>query len=244
MEKFLSYFKTNYRVNKPGDITWSHAVNSTGKLDRFLNNDAAMIIESDIRISSSGVAVAVHPPATESDLTFNELIERMKNSRQGLKLDFKDPEIYERCLRVLKEAELTQPILVNADILQGNGANPPKFSAVGFLALWKELFPKGILSIGWTTTANPELAYTKQNIDDMLRLCEGIDVVTFPVRACLLPNSWAELQRLIRKEGYTLSIWNNEPVDSQLAHWIKDNTDPSKTFYDFIDDDKEPIKLW
>jgi len=244
--KLIKYLEEKFNVAQPGDTTWSHAVNSREKLARFLNNPAAMFIESDIRLSlSQCVPVAVHPPETESDLLFTELVDKMRESKQGLKLDFKDPEILIGCLEALGRAPLSQPVLLNADILQGNGANPSKFSASGFLELCKRYYPDGILSIGWTTTANPELGYTAQNIDAMIELCKGLQEVTFPVRACLLPNSWAELQRLMKgKEGYTLTVWNNEPVSDELRDWIRKNTDPAKTFYDFIDEKKDPLKLW
>jgi hypothetical protein len=243
MATIEAYFK-QFGATKPGDIHWSHAVNSRERLARFLNDPVTMIIESDIRISSAGIVVAAHPPETESDLTLDELIASMQRSKQGLKLDFKDPEILVSCLEKLREISLPQPIFLNADILQGNGANAPKFSAIGFLALCKKYYPAGILSVGWTTAANPERGYTKQNIDEMLALCHDIAEVTFPVRACLLPNSSAEIERLIKKEGRTLTIWNNEPVSDELRDWIKNNTDPKRTFYDFIDENKEPIKLW
>ena len=138
--KTLDYLEKEYSATQPGTITWSHAVNSKEKFARFLNNPAAMFIESDIRLSiTQRIAVAVHPPETESDLTFIELIDGMRKSKQGLKLDFKDPEILIGCLEILKHEPLSQPILLNADILQGNGANPSKFSAPGFMALCKLL---------------------------------------------------------------------------------------------------------
>lgn len=243
-EMILEYFKTNFGVSSLGEITWSHAVNSKAKLERFLNDPATMFIESDIRISSSGKAVAVHPPETESDLTFAELLSRITTSKQGIKFDFKDPEILVGCLEQIGQAKLKQPILLNVDILQGNGANISKFSPAAFVALCRNYCPEGILSVGWTTKADPNLPYTAENIDQMLKLCEGLPEVTFPVRACLLQNSWEQLQRLITKDGYSLSIWNNEPVDKELQDWIKANTDPAKTFYDFIDDNKDPLRFW
>jgi hypothetical protein len=244
MKALMDYFKKEYGINNPGEVTWSHAVNSHEKLAKSLNNSDFMVIESDIRKSLQGVPVAAHPPDTESDLSFNELINEMSQSKQGLKLDFKDPEIVIPCLQRLNKASLRQPILLNADILQGNGANPPKFNAVEFLTFCKKNYPKGILSLGWTTTADPTLGYTQKNIDEMLQLCQGIEEVTFPVRACLLPNSWDNLKQLTEKEGYTLSVWNNEPVDRKLWQWIKVNTDLNKTFYDFIDENKEPLRFW
>lgn len=240
----LDYFKTNFGVQNLGDITWSHAVNSKAKLERFLNNPAAMFIESDIRVSSYGEIIAAHPPATESDLTFADLLSKVATSKQGVKFDFKDPEILKDCLQQISQAGLKQPVLLNADILQGNGANIAKFSPAAFVAWCQKYYPQGILSIGWTTKADPNLPYTSENIDQMLKLCEGLPEVTFPVRACLLPTSWDQLQRLLMKDGWSLSIWNNEPVDKEVQDWIKNNTDPAKTFYDFIDDNKDPLRFW
>lgn len=239
-----TYFKNTFGVDDLGSITWSHAVNSQEKLSRYLNDGKTMFIESDVRISSQGVPVCVHPPKVESDLTFKELIEKMSQSNQGLKLDFKGPEILITCLELLRKTELKQPVLLNADILQGNGANPSKFNAKGFLALCEKIYPQGILSIGWTTVANPDFPYTQENIDQMLELVKGYKEVTFPIRICLLHNSWQQLSKLVEREGFSLSIWNNEPVDEELKTWIKENTDPQKTFYDFIDENKESLKLW
>lgn len=68
--------------------------------------------------------------------------------------------------------------------------------------------------------------------------------VTFPVRACLFPASWDALERLTEKDGYTLSIWNNEPVDKALAQEIRERANPEKTFFDFIDENKDPLTLF
>lgn len=243
MSELIRYFQREFGVSKPGDITWSHAVNSQRKLENTIFDESIMIVESDIRLSSTGIPVAAHPPEIESDLSFDILLERIQETNKGLKLDFKDSEILTACLARLKEAPLTQPVLLNSDILKGNGANQPKFDAVGFIAECQKDYPTGMLSLGWTTTDNPELGYTTEQVDDMLALCEGIGAVTFPVRACLLPASWKALDRLLTRENYTLSIWNNEPVDEPLLSWIQTTTDPSKTFYDFIDDNKDPLKL-
>ena len=245
--KIINYLKKEYGITQPGDVLWSHAVNSSEKLERFLElKEGVMFVESDIRLSvTQRIAVAVHPPATESDLAYVGLITRMQSSKQGLKLDFKDPEILIGCLDALKRAKLSQPVLLNADILQGNGANISKFSAAGFISLCQHLYPEGILSVGWTTTADPKLPYTAKNIDEMLALVKGIEEVTFPVRACLVRSSWSELQRLLAADpSWTLTIWNNEPVSPEDTDWLRASTDPARTYYDFIDPQKEPMKLW
>jgi hypothetical protein len=243
MSELMPYLKDNFGISRTADVTWSHAVNNKAKLDRFINDLGTIFIESDIRRSKSGIPIAAHPPETESDLSFDALIDAMRTTRQGLKIDFKDPEIVVACLTRLKMTPLSQPVLLNADVLRGNGASEPKINAIGFLADCKNYYPSGILSLGWTTTSNLELGYTDQNVDDMLTLCGGIEEVTFPVRACLLPASWNALERLTEKEGYTLSLWNNEPIDIALVQEIRDRTNPKKTFYDFIDENKDPLRL-
>lgn len=241
--KLLDYLKKQYGVTQPGDISWAHAVNNIDDLNQALQG-SAMFIESDIRLSPTRVvAVAAHPPEMESDLTFAELLRRMKDSRQGLKLDFKDPEIVEQCLQDLSNANLSQPVLLNAGILRGNSPYISKFNAPGFIALCKKYYPQGILSVDWTMTADPNKPFLPQNIDEMLALVVDVDEMTFPVRAQLVPNSWPELQRLLAaKPDYTLTIWGGEPND-ELRNWIRTNTDPARTFYDLVDKDGMPVKL-
>ncbi|MCK5044263.1 DUF2181 domain-containing protein [Candidatus Parcubacteria bacterium] len=235
-----------FEADNLGAICWSHAVNSMEKLKKYLNNPEIDFLEFDIRLSTNGRIIAAHPPAMESNLPFEYILEQATNSKQGIKLDFKDPEILIPCLKMLAEANLEQPVMLNADILQGNKANIAKFNPVGFLVLCKKHYPQGLLSIGWTTTNNPDLRYTEENIDEMLELCKEVEGgnLTFPVRACLLPKSWEQLRRLLaEKPGSTLTVWNNEPVSEELADEIKENTDPERTFYDFIDSEGNPLRL-
>jgi hypothetical protein len=240
---FNNYFADDYGVTCPGDITWRHAVNSLEVLAHSLNGPA-MFIESDIRFPKyRRIPVALQPPRTESDLECKSLINRIKTSNKGLKLDFKDPATVPVCLEMLQAANLCQPVLLNADVLTGNGAQASEFDAQAFIALCRNAYPKGILSLGWTTTPNREFPYTRENIDVMLSLSEGIAEITFPVRACHLPQSWDELRRLIEIDGRTLTIWNNEPINADLAAWIKEHTDPAKTFYDLIDAHKGPLTI-
>lgn len=243
MKEFIQGLADEFSVDTPGEVTWSHAVNSLDKLERTLNNPDYMMIESDIRFSVDGIPIATDQPDIESDLTLENLLTQMSKSVQGLKLDFKDPEALTISLSMLKESRLSQQVILNADLLQGNEASPSSFSVEDFFSQCKKYYPSGLLSLGWTKTNNPKLGYTRQNIEDMLRLCENIEQVTFPVRAYLLPTSWDNLKPLIRKDGYSLTVWSNEPIDEQLKKWININTDPQKTFYDFIDNDKNPLRL-
>lgn len=238
----ISYLHEHYHVDRLGDVTWAHAVNSKAKLNRFLHDHATMILEVDIRISPQGDIVAAHPPAYESDLSFDELLEAMVSSKQGLKLDFKDAEALYPCLIRLKEVALPQPILLNADVLQSNPTYAPKSRAVAFLALCQKLYPQGILSPGWTTAAG--VPYTAEQVDQMLTLCRDVPQATFPVRASLLPASWEHLVRLLQSEGYSLTIWNAEPAEKELLAWMREHTDPMRTLYDLSDQEKNPIRGW
>jgi glycerophosphoryl diester phosphodiesterase len=243
MRELMPYIERESGILVPGEVIWSHAVNSLEKLHRIVADKKIHIVESDIRVNKAGEPVCVHPPETESDLSFVQLLEIMKLSEKGLKLDFKDPEIVEVCLKLLKGANLAQPILLNADILQGQGANPSKFNAQEFLDICDKEYPDGMLSVGWTT--NTIDGYTRENVEEMVALIAGRKNVTFPVRACLLEKSWDSLTELLNiDETYTLSIWNNEDVTN--AEWIRRHTNPQRCFYDFIDmkNNKESIRLW
>ena len=240
MKTLITYLREQYHIDNLGDVTWAHAVNSKAKLNRFLHDPATMILEVDIRISPQGDVVAAHPPAYDSDLSFDELLQAMATSRQGLKLDFKDPEALYPGLTRLKEVALPQPILLNADVLQNNPEYAPKSSAVAFLALCQKIYPQGILSPGWTTAAS--VPYTREKIDQMLALCRDVQQATFPVRASLLPASWEQLTRLLQPDGYSLTIWNAEPVEEDLLAWMRANTDPARTLYDLSDREKNPIR--
>jgi hypothetical protein len=241
MKDLLTYFQQYYQVKYLGDITWAHAVNSKERLQRFLNDPQTMMLEVDVIISAKGEAVLAHPPATDSDLSFAEFVQTMATSKQGMKFDFKDPEILIPCLTQLRENNVSQPVLLNAGILQGNGGHQPKFSATGFLALYKNLYPQGILSPDWTSDGSP---YTQQMVDDMLALCQEIPQITFPVNARLLPASWQYISQLTEPDGYSLTIWDGKPVDEPLRRWLQENTDPTKTCYDCSDTHNDRLRWW
>jgi Uncharacterized conserved protein (DUF2181) len=243
MHDVLSYLQKYYPIKILGDITWSHATNSQEKLQIALNDPQLMMIEVDVRVNPEGNPVLAHPPAVDSDLSFAEFIQIMANHHQGIKLDFKDAEILIPCLTILRESNLQQPVLLNAGILQGYRSYPPKFSAVGFMALCKKIYPRGILSPDWTLYQDP---YTKENIDEMLELCHshGIRQITFPIRTSDLPISWEHLSRLIEDDGYTITAWDGKPVSKDLLQWLQENIDPTKVCFDCFDENHNRLKWW
>lgn len=243
-ESFFRYYSTHFHTSFPGDIRWSHAVNSQEKLGRVLQDPSVMVVEVDVRIAADGTLIAAHPPAVESDLQIKDVLHAVHKTTKGLKLDFKDAEAVVPTLALLNVTQMVQPVLLNADILQGNGAPESKFHPSEFIESCLRLYSRGFLSLGWTTVADSNFPYTQENIDEMTRVCVGLKWVTLPVRACLLPNSWEVLQKFTQSEGYYMTIWNNEPVDSELQKWIIKNTNPEKTMYDFIDKNKDPLRLF
>ncbi len=243
MNKASDYF-ARFGAKNVGGVTWSHAVNSKEKLERVMTDPSIMAIEADIRESSDGTIICAHPPETTSDLSFDAFLAAVRPHQVALKLDIKDAGAVAPVLAAVSRAALDQLVILNADVLQGNGAKIPPFRAEEFIVQCVAAVPDALLSLGWTTVADPEFGYTKHNVDAMFALTEKLGQVTFPVRASLLPSSWDELQRLLLRPGRTFTVWNNEPVDADLAAWIQEETDPEFTFYDFIDTNGNSVRLW
>ncbi len=239
MKNLLSFFK----VECPWDIRWAHAVNRFQKLEKYCNSPQIMVIESDICLKGKTVVIA-HDSNQEIDLTFDVWIEKIADSKKGAKLDFRESSVVLLCLKKLQKANLKNPIFLHADILQGPGGKIPKFRAMEFIDLCKKHYPEGILSIGWTTAYLPNTKYTKNMINQMIGIIKKIDgTITVSLRACYLKSSYSELQLLIQKPNYTITIWNSEPVSDDLKNWIKHKFDHNKTFYDLIDNDGNPLRL-
>lgn len=228
IEDWLSYFG----VDAIGEITWSHATNSRDELVEALRE--AHFIESDIMMNSAGKIICSHPPRMESDLYLLELIVEASLVGLGLKLDFKIPEILLPSVEMLNEFHFKKPAILNADILQGNGGRPVRFNPAAFFIICAKHIknnPSAIISPGWTTAENKP--YTQENVDQMIRLCKGLKNVTFPVRLCLLEQSWPQLKRLLTRKTWTLSIWSGtDPVTEEQREWLKKNINPSRAFID------------
>lgn len=244
MRDALRYLQAYYKLEKLGDITWAHAVNSQEELREALVNPQIMMLECDIRLSPTGEIIAAHPPLEESDLSFDALLEALQTTKQGLKLDFKDVAAVAPCLARLQARQLQRPVLLNANILQGLGGWPPQIEATKFLAWCADLYPQGILSIDWTM-GYYSTAYSRENIEEMLQLCREhhLQQVTFPVRAKYLPASWEHVAHLLQVEGYSLTIWDNGPLAPEVVHWLRYTTDPTLVCYDCQDEVGAPFRF-
>lgn len=191
-----------------------------------------MVIDADITKAPDGQAICAHWPATTSDLGFSELIAAMRGTPQALKLDFKDQDIVAGCLRELAAANLSQPVILNADILSLHGAPAPDFDGREFLHTCRSLYPRGLISVGWRTEDNPASPYTARDVAAMLELTEGVTPLTFPVRASLLPASWPAIKMLLAHPNHSLLIWNANPASPALQSWLTQHVQRSRVFFE------------
>ena len=224
----------DFRVESPGSLSWSHGTNSEEALIEALDG-AVHFIETDVMLNREGKIICAHPPNTDSDLSLNDFLWRTHRKKTiGIKLDFKLPEILWPSLNLLKDYQLESPVILNADILRGNGAEPARFHPEAFLVIcqtYLRYHPNTIVSPGWTTAEG--MPYTKENVDEMISVCRWLDNVTFPVRLSLMEESWPQLQRLIEKDGWTLTVWSGtDLVTEEQRQWLRDNVDHNKAFID------------
>jgi hypothetical protein len=227
----IKQFLIRRGLNSISDVKWAHAVNSVHLLDQALSSPNIDFLEVDISLSKDGVPIAAHYH-DKSDLSFDNLIRRIKESEKRLKLDFKDQNAVVLCLEMLANSPLKQPVMLNADILSVEDAPEAIASPELFINTCMVNYPKGLLSLGWRTTENS--AYSPEDIDKMLDICKGLESATFPVRASILPKFWRNVRKLIENKNHTLTIWNSQPPEDDLKNWIFKNTDPQKCFYDVL----------
>jgi len=228
-------------------VIWSHATNSKELLEEAIEGDT-MMIEADISIGEGGVPIMAHPPQTTSNLTlaeFLDLVVQANNlgTKKGIKLDFKFIEIVAPSLDILKELEsqLTFPLWLNADILQGPGGNPHPVDADLFLDLCFQQFPSATLSIGYTTAS--EGSYTESQFLSMFNLIKEKGItspVTLPLRASLAAESISEVLyflRLADEQGSfpaTITIWSGQAdqVDFSNLEQLIERVGRDRTYMD------------
>ncbi|CAL4249632.1 unnamed protein product, partial [Meganyctiphanes norvegica] len=147
------------------EISWGHAVNSKDLLEKSIKDDGIMMLEADVlsghlegeSSDDAPCSIMAHSPATTSDISLEVWIRRVIDANQngkkkGAKLDFKDEDILEASLEILKSRsdEITFPLWLNADILKGPHDSPAKpIDADKFLKLCSENFPKVVMPVVW-----------------------------------------------------------------------------------------------
>jgi hypothetical protein len=230
MNDQIRKFLQDRNIDSISSLKWAHAVNDIKYLEQTLTSAEVDFLEIDISLSNKEDLIAAHYK-DESDLSFDYLLNCIKQSDKGIKLDFKDKKAISPCLQKLQSGKLTQPVILNVDILSVKDAPPAIITPKEFIKLCQGVYPRGLLSVGWRTTEDS--IYSAEVVDNMLRACRELAEVTFPVRASALPRSWKNIKRLIEKESYTLTIWNSSPLSQELYQWIIKKTDKNKCFYDF-----------
>lgn len=220
---------THFGCMEPRNVCWAHGVNSSEALDAALADLSCHMIEADLMIrgastrsskaaarwkaagSSTGALTArdvimCHPPAVDSDLTFDQFFKRVflavkAGRRVGLKLDFKDADAVLPCVRLLRDSNVgihdasyvgahastrTMPLWLNADVIRGPGGRPP-IPGEQFVARCLEHCPSATLSLGWTTSGTPRLGYSRRMVDEMRALTANVRAhVTFAPSAAHL----------------------------------------------------------
>lgn len=225
--------------SKLTDVTWAHAVNNKDYLVNVLNGNTNFI-EADILIGhlengnpQEKNPIMAHPPATQSNLSLKEFLEKCLQFNQqakkadvkGIKLDFKSIEALESSIDLIKTLYDTveYPTWINADILAGpvNNTSTIPVDHDRFFKCAKQLGPV-VLSIGWTTKwdqHSTEGFYSETNIQCMIDTIKSnkIDMlgapITFPIRAGIAANSFTQLKKLYEAlkttNDVTFTIWSS-----------------------------------
>jgi len=251
------------------EISWGHAVNSKDLLEKSIKDDGINMLEADVlsgnlegeSSSDPQCAIMAHPPATTSDISLEMWIRRVIDANQngkkkGAKLDFKDEDILEASLEILKSRsdEITFPLLLNADILKGPHDSPAKaITADKFLKLCSENFPKATLSVGWTTATkdvSDEFAvYTKAMVEEMKEALERnsiVQPVTFPIRAAFLGASLENLEWLIENvPDSSITVWSSsdDTIDVTTLMSLREKIGLDALFVDLPEEQQKEFEV-
>ena len=231
---------------------WAHSCCSAAALAAAIADPSVLHIESDIVVSSrTGLPVMAHPPSTDSDLSFEEFLVSCTTEKSSggtykdLKFDFKDMAAVEPCLqRTVKERKRLrstgQTVWLNADVLMGPGCGPravepghrtpPAITANKFLQLCRDIYPEGILSLGWKVDVCGTSGYSDAHCGEMYDLLSRNDLLNSPlvlaVAARQLAKNPAPIQRLLQKLPQSeLLVWTGTgepPILPSLVERIRD----------------------
>lgn len=83
-----------FDVDAIGDIRWAHAVNTRSRLDTALSDARVHVIEGDVRVGPDGILTMAHERNEESELSFQEWVQRCIESSKGIKVDWKEQESF------------------------------------------------------------------------------------------------------------------------------------------------------
>ncbi|XP_076173961.1 protein FAM151B isoform X2 [Ptiloglossa arizonensis] len=242
-------------------IRWAHAVNARAKLDEALKDGNVAMLEGDVSLgnvtgtnAADAVPIMAHPPAVTSDLSLEDFLKTVVESKtgKGIKLDFKSIEAFEASRPILENKKnlLAFPVFLNADILPGpvNATTVP-VDAKSFLSGAKA-FPNYTLSVGWTTRYGVEAnvtegRYTAEQIDKMIDTLAEQNLtqpITYPVRAGPAANDIEAIESLTKRSpavnDATLTVWSAEgdKVDAERLSALVERVGVDKVYLDVPDD--------
>jgi len=249
LQSILDYFG----VDKPWDVGWAHGVNRSAFLSECLSDPGVMMLEGDILRDGNGKLLMAHPPVTEVDTTFREWLAAIEGAaaagkRKGAKLDFKNPDSVEECLRLAasSDAPAVMPVFVNADVVGGPNCREPYHDGREFIRLCASYLPGAVLSLGFCVGERElgDESHMSRMMREMLDLC-GLwpGHVTVCLCSSYLNTGYDLIEKHLLPTRHSLTLWNYEPVSPELATWIRDHFDPDQTFYDFKDEAGRPVRL-
>lgn len=248
----LDYLLKFFNVSRPWDVTWVHKANDLERFNIYSTSPDIMMMEGDIIFSKDDKEVIMaHTPETASDLTFEKWFSTLIENKKGAKLDFKMPHAIIPAFEIMQGVkDVSIPIFITADIIEGPGGKTSLFETEEFINLSKKYFPEATLSIGWTTGASGR-EFTSEMIKQGIEVASNWEGhVTFAIRSSLIKKSWETVKNIFDNPNYTITIWNDfnyldEVFGSgELVKWMKDNIDMDKTFYDITGSEEKPIRLW
>ncbi|NXO36813.1 F151B protein, partial [Locustella ochotensis] len=198
--------------------------------------------------------ILAHPPDTDSDITLQEWLAQMVSTNKGIKLDFKSLAAVGPSLELLGQVgqSLDRPVWLNGDILPGPCGSCAPLDAHSFLGSVTSSCPDATLSLGWTTGRHQgqvlclSPGYEWPMVQEMSQLCHPLSqLVTFAVRAALVPSSIPQLQWLLQQSHrYSLTIWTGKEdiysVEDLLL--IRENFDKSRVYYDIFEPQNSEFK--
>ncbi len=221
-----------------------HGVNSRERLDRFLADERINAFEADVSwgfvSGAPGVLMPImaHPPIEQSDLTFDDWLDRSLAGGRVVKVDIKDQTTNQAVLDVLAARDLPPGrFILNADVALGPGGEPPVFSPDDVVE-WRRRFGEVVISIGCTT--GPDRApYTRAHIDLLLA---AADAVGEPATVCLdvhrVESDPSVLDHLLAERRH-ITLWNQFAVDLPLVRRYRARLPAA--FIDLFDDVRDPI---
>jgi len=245
-EKILSILNLAkfFAVNALSDLQFAHSVNNLFDLAHICKLEGRHVVEGDIILDKKGMRIVMaHPPIDDNALGFVTWIRTVVESGKCAKLDFKDPEVVREAMETVAELDPEIPVIVNADVFKGPGGGEPLFDAESFVNTVQEIYPKSIISLGWTTQRvfdDGSTLFSKAMVRQMSDFLSCLEpaCVTVCVREMYLRDSWENLQILNEdRDTCYITVWSGyeDPADSLTRQWTLENMDPLKTMYDLND---------